>query len=76
VQNGFCPVDQFLRGVPTLEENVKCQEACFGKYPTGGQVGDGVLNSELLGSAEGVGWQAELFLKDGSLCLLTFLAFL
>ncbi|BAE62612.1 unnamed protein product [Aspergillus oryzae RIB40] len=41
-QNGFCAVDGFLSGVPTLKENAKYQEACFGEYPTGKQVEDGV----------------------------------
>ncbi|KAJ5669064.1 hypothetical protein N7462_010134 [Penicillium macrosclerotiorum] len=44
-QNGFCPVDNFLRGVPTLKEKAKYQEACFGNYTTGSQVGDGAPNS-------------------------------
>ncbi|KAE8148611.1 histidine phosphatase superfamily [Aspergillus avenaceus] len=39
--NGFCPVDGFLSGVPTLKKHAKYQEACFGDYPTGHQVGDG-----------------------------------
>ncbi|KAJ5585147.1 uncharacterized protein N7459_004947 [Penicillium hispanicum] len=44
-KNGFCPVRDFLRGVPSLKHNAKYQEACFGNYPTGSQVGDGVPNS-------------------------------
>lgn len=44
-KNGFCPVRDFLRGVPTLKHSAKYQEACFGKYPRGKQVGDGVPNS-------------------------------
>ncbi|KAB8235163.1 histidine phosphatase family protein [Aspergillus alliaceus] len=41
-KNGFCAVSGFLKGVPKLKENAKYQEACFGKYPTGKQVWDGV----------------------------------
>lgn len=44
-KNGFCPVEQFLRGVPTLKKNAEYQHACFGKYPTGQQVSDGVPRS-------------------------------
>lgn len=40
-KNGFCPLDGFLHGVPKLKENARYQEACFGNYPTGKQVGDG-----------------------------------
>ncbi|KAL5044330.1 hypothetical protein BDW71DRAFT_101077 [Aspergillus fruticulosus] len=39
--NGFCPLEGFLSGVPTLKENAQYQKACFGEYPTGEQVGDG-----------------------------------
>ncbi|KAJ5151223.1 uncharacterized protein N7482_010475 [Penicillium canariense] len=44
-KNGFCRVDQFLEGVPTLKNNAKYQEACFGNYTAGSQVGDGVPDS-------------------------------
>ncbi|KAJ5201744.1 uncharacterized protein N7498_006407 [Penicillium cinerascens] len=44
-KNGFCPVDTFLKGVPTLKEKAKYQEACFGNYTTGSQVGDGAPGS-------------------------------
>ena len=44
-KNGFCPVQSFLRAVPTLKDNAQYQKACFGKYPTGRQVGDGVPDS-------------------------------
>lgn len=40
-ENGFCQVEKFLRGVPTLKKQAEYQKACFGKYPTGSQVGDG-----------------------------------
>lgn len=44
-KDGFCPVDTFLKGVPTLKEKAKYQEACFGNYTTGRQVGDGAPGS-------------------------------
>ncbi|KAJ5739867.1 hypothetical protein N7533_012651 [Penicillium manginii] len=44
-KNGFCPVNRFLHGVPTLKKNAQYQHACFGKYPTGHQVADGVPRS-------------------------------
>jgi hypothetical protein len=44
-RNGFCPVDRFLHGIPTLEHTANYQKACFGKYPTGSQVGDGAPSS-------------------------------
>jgi hypothetical protein len=44
-KNGFCPVDRFLHGIPTLEHTANYQKACFGKYPTGSQVGDGAPSS-------------------------------
>lgn len=44
-KNGFCPVDRFLHGVPTLKKKAQYQHACFGKYPTGHQVSDGVPRS-------------------------------
>jgi hypothetical protein len=44
-KNGFCPVDTFLKSVPTLKEKAMYQEACFGNYTTGSQVGDGAPNS-------------------------------
>ncbi|KAL4902043.1 hypothetical protein BDW74DRAFT_158959 [Aspergillus multicolor] len=40
--NGFCPLDRFLKGAPMLKEKAQYQEACFGDYPTGEQVRDGV----------------------------------
>ncbi|KAA8645390.1 hypothetical protein EYZ11_000437 [Aspergillus tanneri] len=40
-KNGFCPVEDFLKGVPKLKEVAMYQYACFGDYPTGKQVGDG-----------------------------------
>jgi hypothetical protein len=40
-ENGFCPVEKFLRAVPTLKKKAMYQEACFGNYTTGSQVGDG-----------------------------------
>ncbi|KAJ5902172.1 hypothetical protein N7495_002700 [Penicillium taxi] len=43
--NGFCNVDSFLKGVPTLKNNAQYQKSCFGTYPTGSQVGDGVPSS-------------------------------
>ncbi|PLB51621.1 multiple inositol polyphosphate phosphatase [Aspergillus steynii IBT 23096] len=39
--NGFCAVEGFLEGVPTLKENAMYQYACFGDYDLGKQVGDG-----------------------------------
>ncbi|KAK1147226.1 hypothetical protein N8T08_001965 [Aspergillus melleus] len=44
-KNGFCPLDGFLGSVDQLKRNAQYQFACFGKYPTGGQVGDGVPES-------------------------------
>lgn len=41
-RNGFCPVKDFLKGVPVMKEHARYQHACFGKYPHDGQVGDGV----------------------------------
>ncbi|KAL2822171.1 histidine phosphatase superfamily [Aspergillus cavernicola] len=43
--NGFCSVDGFLSGVGTLKETARYQEACFGNYSTGGQVGNGFPSS-------------------------------
>lgn len=43
--NGFCHLDKFLRGVPTLKEKAQFQKACFGNYTTGSQVGDGAPES-------------------------------
>lgn len=43
-RNGFCPVKDFLKGVRALKKDARYQYACFGKYPHGGQVGDGVPN--------------------------------
>ncbi|KAJ5930478.1 Histidine phosphatase superfamily clade-2 [Penicillium verhagenii] len=43
--HGFCPVDNFLRGVPTLKKNAEYQYSCFGNYTTGHQVADGVPDS-------------------------------
>ncbi|KAJ5769092.1 Histidine phosphatase superfamily clade-2 [Penicillium odoratum] len=42
---GFCPVEKFLRGVPTLKQKAEYQKACFGNYTTGHQVADGVPDS-------------------------------
>jgi len=42
---GFCPVEKFLAGVPTLKKNAEYQKACFGNYTTGHQVADGVPDS-------------------------------
>ncbi|KAJ5726309.1 Histidine phosphatase superfamily clade-2 [Penicillium malachiteum] len=42
---GFCPVEQFLRGVPTLKRKAEYQWSCFGNYTTGSQVADGVPDS-------------------------------
>jgi hypothetical protein len=44
-KNGFCPVEKFLRDVPALKKKAQYQKACFGKYPTGSQVGDGAPES-------------------------------
>ncbi|KAJ5301904.1 hypothetical protein PENANT_c062G01728 [Penicillium antarcticum] len=44
-RNGFCPVDRFLHGVPTMEHTANYQKACFGDYPKGSQVGDGAPSS-------------------------------
>lgn len=44
-RNGFCPVKDFLRGIPTLKKDAQYQKACFGKYPTGKQVGNGAPES-------------------------------
>lgn len=43
--NGFCQLDKFLRGVPTLKDQAQFQKACFGNYTTGSQVGDGAPES-------------------------------
>lgn len=43
--NGFCPLDGFLSGVEELKKHAQYQFACFGKYPIGGQVADGVPES-------------------------------
>lgn len=40
-QSGFCPVTDFLGGIPSLKEDAMYQYACFGNYTTGKQVGDG-----------------------------------
>jgi len=40
-RNGFCEVGDFLRGIPKLKEKAMYQYACFGKYTTGKQVGNG-----------------------------------
>ncbi|KAJ5652248.1 Histidine phosphatase superfamily clade-2 [Penicillium longicatenatum] len=42
---GFCPVEKFLGGVPTLKKNAEYQKACFGNYTTGHQVANGVPDS-------------------------------
>ncbi|PIG82962.1 phytase [Aspergillus arachidicola] len=39
--NGFCGVEDFLKGVPKLKEKAEYQYACFGNYTAGHQVGDG-----------------------------------
>ncbi|OJJ51781.1 hypothetical protein ASPZODRAFT_55754 [Penicilliopsis zonata CBS 506.65] len=39
---GFCPLQDFLQGVPQLHEEAEYQYSCFGNYTTGHQVGDGV----------------------------------
>ena len=39
--NGFCPLDTFLGVVPLLKEDAMYQDACFGDYSVGGQVGNG-----------------------------------
>ncbi|KAJ5896907.1 uncharacterized protein N7473_006306 [Penicillium subrubescens] len=44
-KNGFCPVERFLKAVPTLKKKAMYQEACFGNYTTGSQVGDGAPGS-------------------------------
>ncbi|KAI9927228.1 hypothetical protein ASPWEDRAFT_165747 [Aspergillus wentii DTO 134E9] len=44
-KNGFCAVKDFLSGVPQLEKDAQYQHACFGKYKTGSQVGDGAPES-------------------------------
>lgn len=41
VKDGFCPVQKFLTGVPTLKQQAMYQQACFGNYTTTGQVGNG-----------------------------------
>ncbi|KAL3473225.1 histidine phosphatase superfamily [Aspergillus californicus] len=43
--NGFCSLEKFLSAVPALKEKAQYQEACFGQYPTGSQVGDGAPGS-------------------------------
>ena len=40
-KNGFCPVEAFLRAVPSLKKEAMYQYACFGNYSTDGQVGNG-----------------------------------
>ncbi|KAG2001652.1 hypothetical protein GB937_009994 [Aspergillus fischeri] len=44
-RHGFCPVEGFLSGVPTLKKEAEYQKACFGHYPTGSQVGNGAPES-------------------------------
>ncbi|EIT75539.1 multiple inositol polyphosphate phosphatase [Aspergillus flavus] len=39
--NGFCSVEDFLKGVPKLKVKAEYQYACFGNYTAGHQVGDG-----------------------------------
>ncbi|KAJ5478276.1 hypothetical protein N7530_003785 [Penicillium desertorum] len=43
--NGFCQLDKFLSGVPTMKDKAQFQKACFGNYTTGSQVGDGAPES-------------------------------
>ncbi|KGO65768.1 Histidine phosphatase superfamily, clade-2 [Penicillium expansum] len=43
--NGFCHLDKFLSGIPTLKDKAQFQKACFGNYTTGSQVGDGAPES-------------------------------
>ncbi|KAI2788059.1 hypothetical protein POX_f08444 [Penicillium oxalicum] len=43
--NGFCPVEKFLKAIPGLKEKAMYQEACFGNYTSGSQVGDGAPTS-------------------------------
>jgi hypothetical protein len=40
-RDGFCPVQNFLGGVPTLKQQAMYQYACFGNYTSNGQVGNG-----------------------------------
>jgi len=44
-KNGFCPVEKFLKAVPSMKKKAMYQEACFGNYTTGSQVGDGAPGS-------------------------------
>jgi 3-phytase len=39
--NGFCDVQDFLKGLPVLKKKAEYQYACFGNYTAGHQVGDG-----------------------------------
>ncbi|KAA8648019.1 histidine phosphatase family protein [Aspergillus tanneri] len=45
-ENGFCPVEGFLGDVEKLKDRAEYQFACFGEYPHGKQVGDGVPELE------------------------------
>lgn len=40
-KEGFCEVEEFLRGVPHLNSKAMYQRACYGNYTSGHQVGDG-----------------------------------
>lgn len=40
-QNGFCELNDFLRGIPKLKKGAMYQYACYGNYSTDGQVADG-----------------------------------
>lgn len=44
-KQGFCPVEEFLRAIPTLKKDAEYQKSCFGNYTTGSQVGDGTPDS-------------------------------
>ncbi|KAK6829127.1 hypothetical protein RU639_003461 [Aspergillus parasiticus] len=40
-KNGFCKVTHFLNAVPKLKEQAMYQQACYGDFKPGHQVGDG-----------------------------------